>query len=121
MVIDDDQMMRAVIRIHLERSDFDVVLAENGEKAKTESLKSNPDAFIVDLMMPEVDGCQFLKWMRSQGELKDKPAIMLTAVGDTNLLATMGENLADAVHRKPIQGQALVGVLRQLLDGGRKR
>src|ERR1700730_6935289 len=64
LVIDDDQPVRAAIRIVLESSGFEVVAAEDGRAGKKAIETTRFDAAIVDLFMPEMDGLETIRLLR---------------------------------------------------------
>lgn len=79
LLVEDDEDTRDVTRRMLEKANCDVLEAENGRIA-LESLASNrPDMILLDLMMPEMDGFEFLTAIRSQEQWQDIPVIVVTA------------------------------------------
>ena len=89
LVVEDDEIMRAVIRQALEREGWSVVQAENGRVALERLAEARPDAIVLDLMMPEIDGFEFLAELRSQPECRDIPVLVVTA-----------KDLTDEDHRR---------------------
>src|SRR5699024_9031040 len=78
LVVDDDQNIRNLVKLHLREGGFKVLLAEDGQEALN-ILESDPcDMAIVDIMMPFVDGYELTKDIR---EYYDIPVILLTAKG----------------------------------------
>ncbi len=75
LVIDDDQPMREVMAAILTRSGHTVVCATNGREGKRCYSEQTPDLIITDIIMPEVDGLEFLRQMRFT-----RPAIPIIAV-----------------------------------------
>ncbi|MBP1948186.1 response regulator transcription factor [Virgibacillus litoralis] len=78
LVVEDDMMIRELIKIHLEKNDYDVVEAADGEEAKSVFLKHHPCLVILDLMLPKVSGEDFCAWVRAQ-ERNEVSIIMLSA------------------------------------------
>ena len=81
LIADDDDRIREIVRIFLEAEGFDVVQAEDGNKALEMVRKNNPDLVILDLMMPGLDGWTVCKILRKETKI---PIIILTAKGDEN-------------------------------------
>src|SRR5690625_3505043 len=79
MVVEDDEMIRNLIRLYLERNNYDVIEAANGEEAMQLFLQSKPAVVILDLMMPKVTGEEFCSWVRNDLGDMDVSIIMLTA------------------------------------------
>ncbi|WP_144512213.1 response regulator transcription factor [Bacillus sp. FJAT-22090] len=77
LVVDDEQDMRGLIELHLRKSGFDVLHAENGDDATKIVLFSSVDLILLDVMMPEKDGFEVCKKLR---EFTSIPIIFLTAL-----------------------------------------
>lgn len=79
MVVEDDQMTRDLTKEMLQRHGWHVTLASNGKIALSMAEQRPPDLILLDLMMPEVDGFEFIARLRRQEKLKNIPVIVLTA------------------------------------------
>jgi DNA-binding response OmpR family regulator len=113
MVIDDDANIRAVLKYRLEQEGFIVRLAANGIDALEEVDAQKPDLIILDLMMPEMDGMQFLSTLRSNPQTNSIPVIILTALGRTlQSERTLALGAADLVT-KPFSPRDLVELVRE--------
>src|SRR5699024_4670621 len=66
LVIEDDNMIRKLIKINLENNNYDVVEAADGMEAKNVFLSTHPCLVILDLMLPKVSGEEFLEWVRTE-------------------------------------------------------
>jgi CheY-like chemotaxis protein len=90
MLIDDDADIRAAVRLALEFEGYDVALAANGREAWDLLHSAPPPALILlDLMMPVMDGPQFLRLLRGDPELCALPVILMTAFGTTSRAASL--------------------------------
>jgi len=79
LVIEDDPVMRDMLRRRLEREDWTVIEAENGRVALERMHERQPDLILLDLMMPEMDGFQFLDEIRKRKDWHAIPVIVVTA------------------------------------------
>jgi signal transduction histidine kinase/CheY-like chemotaxis protein len=79
LLVDDDDMMRRGMRLALERDGWQVSEADNGRVALARLAETRPDIIMLDLMMPEMDGFEFLTEMRSRAEWRDIPVLVVTA------------------------------------------
>jgi two-component system KDP operon response regulator KdpE len=79
LVVDDDQRMRRLLRVNLEREGYHVTAAEDGPAGLEVAELDPPDLVVLDVMMPEMDGFTFLQRLR---EFSDVPVILLTAKGE---------------------------------------
>jgi len=79
MIVDDLKDNRDIIKKHLKDYNFNFFEAENGKVGIEKLLKNPCDGIILDLMMPVMDGFQFLTEVKNYNQLKDIPIIVLTA------------------------------------------
>jgi GAF domain-containing protein/CheY-like chemotaxis protein/sensor histidine kinase YesM len=80
LVVEDDEDTRAVIHQTLERSGWSVSQAEHGGKGLDRVAERRPDAIVLDLMMPEMNGFDFLDALRANSDWRDIPVLVLTAM-----------------------------------------
>lgn len=79
LIVDDEERIRRLLRMYLERENFSIEEAEDGETALSMALNEEYDCILLDLMMPGKDGIEVCKELR---EKKATPVIMLTAKGE---------------------------------------
>ena len=79
LLVDDDEIMRESVRRVLEQEKWEVAGASNGRFALAHLAESCPDVIVLDLIMPEMDGFEFLVEMRQRPEWHDIPVLVLTA------------------------------------------
>lgn len=79
LVVDDEARIRRLLRMYLERENYAIDEAENGDEAIAKGLEANYDLILLDLMMPGTDGIEVCRQIR---EKKATPIIMLTAKGE---------------------------------------
>jgi PAS domain S-box-containing protein len=79
MVVEDDAETQAVIRRLLEKAGIDVVVAENGRMALDRLAEGQPALILLDLMMPEMDGFQFVDYVRQHEAWRHIPIVVVTA------------------------------------------
>jgi signal transduction histidine kinase/CheY-like chemotaxis protein len=80
LIVEDDVTARAMIREALERDGWTVDEADNGRVGLERVAASPPDAIVLDLIMPEMDGFEFLEALRGQRLLRDIPVVVVTAM-----------------------------------------
>jgi len=79
LLVDDDDLVRRVVRQVLQPLGWQVSEAENGQVAVTSLGAKRPDVIILDLMMPKMDGFEFLDEIRSRPDWQDIPVVVITA------------------------------------------
>ena len=116
LVVDDDEGVTTTFARMLRLEGFDVRTALNGEMGLLEATQSRPDAIILDLRMPLVDGLRFLRRLRADSEQRHVPVAIVT--GDYFLeddIAAELRQLGAEVKFKPLWLDDLVGLARNLL------
>jgi len=112
LVVDDKSAVRELLRDYLAEQGFAVVTAANGRAALVAARHDLPDAILLDIMMPEMDGYQFLREYRRE---RSVPVILLTARAEESD-AVLGLELgADDYVIKPFRMQELVARIRAVL------
>ena len=79
LVVDDEERIRRLLKMYLEREDYVIEEAEDGNEALSKALENDYDCILLDLMMPGKDGIEVCRELR---EKKATPVIMLTAKGE---------------------------------------
>ena len=79
LIIDDDALFRESISFYLEDLNFDVIMAEDGEKGLLQLEQNHPDVILVDLIMPGLNGMQVLEKIKEQNP--ETPTIMISGTG----------------------------------------
>ncbi|MBW1980670.1 MAG: response regulator [Deltaproteobacteria bacterium] len=80
LVVDDELDMRTFISTLLETSGYKPIIATNGEEGLQKALAHQPEAIILDVMMPKEGGIQMYRELRTNKELRHIPVIMLSAI-----------------------------------------
>ena len=100
LVVDDEPMVRETLGQVLAEEGYVVDLAIDGESALERVNAARPDAILLDLMMPGMNGRQFLQALREVPEFAQVPVLIMTAVHGLNFnLTTLG---ASEVVEKPL-------------------
>ena len=112
MVVDDEERLRSLLRTYLVQEGFRVITAGNGREALRLARQEKPDLTILDIMMPEMDGYEF---MRAYKQNASAAVIMLTArVEETD--SVLGLELgADDYVTKPFSPRVLMARVRAVL------
>jgi DNA-binding response OmpR family regulator len=112
LVVDDKKELRALLKQYLTQEGFDIIQAEDGQKALFVARQEKPDLIILDLMMPEMGGYEF---MRLYSREADTPTIILTAKLDENDKVLGLELGADDYITKPFSMRELTARVRAVL------
>jgi len=115
LIVEDESEIGELIRFHTERAGFRPTVVGTGRKALEHARRDPPDAVLLDLMLPDVDGldvCRQLKW---QDETSDVPIIIVSAKGHETDVVTGIELGADDYVTKPFSPRILIARLRNVL------
>jgi DNA-binding response OmpR family regulator len=82
LIVDDEEVIRKFLRIHLTKLGYEVTEAEDGEKAIEKIGGEKFDLIICDVMMPNKNGWEVVKEVKSTPDLSNIPIILLTAKND---------------------------------------
>jgi DNA-binding response OmpR family regulator len=113
LVIEDNQEILSFLKNGLQYENFLVDAASDGEMALQKALNNNYDVFIVDLLLPKIDGMQFIEKMRTKGNTT--PAIVLTAIKDPETKIKLLNMGADDFIEKPFSFNELLARIRTVL------
>lgn len=109
LIIDDEDDIREVAAMTLELGGFDVLSAPNGREGVARAAAERPDAILLDVMMPELDGPATLALLRGNELTRDIPVVFLTAKVQAADRRSLAEHGADAIFCKPFHPERLAG------------
>ena len=110
LVIDDDPVVREMMRRYLEREGFHIVTAADGGEGLRIAREILPSVITLDVVMPEKDGWDVLRALKSDQKLADIPVVMLTIIDEKNKGYALG---ASDYVVKPVDRQQLLSVLEK--------
>ncbi len=112
LVVDDELRLVSLVETYLNQNGFRAVTALNGVEALSVAQRENPDLIILDLMMPEMDGYEFMRLYRAE---HDTPIIILTARVDSDEKVVGLELGADDYITKPFRPRELMARVKAVL------
>ncbi len=115
LLVDDEPGLREAVKEYLQESGFSVQTASNAREGWDMMQHTIPDLVISDIMMPQVDGYQFLKQMRDDQRFQALPVVFLTAKGMTGDRIQGYQAGVDAYLPKPFDPDELVAIVENLL------
>jgi CheY-like chemotaxis protein len=116
LIVDDDESIRDLLRLHLSAAGYEVHVAEDAIAAGYMLLRSPPDLIISDINMPHMDGFEFIAAVRADKSLPMIPVIFLTTIEDGDL---RGKELGAVGYvTKPVRADRLLSLVAQHVPGG---
>ena len=112
LVVDDDVNICELLRLYIERDDYQVVIANDGEQAVELFNREQPDLVLLEIMLPKMDGWQVCKEIR---KTSNRPIIMLTAKGELFDKILGLELGADDYIIKPFEAKEVIARIHAVL------
>jgi len=115
LLVDDEADFVEVLKVRLENSNYEVIVAYDGEEGLEKAEREEPDLIILDIMLPKISGFDVCRKLKIDENFKNIPIIMLSAKFQPNDIK-FGEAMgADAYITKPFEPRVLVDKMRELL------
>jgi len=117
LIVDDDDSLRQLLRLHLSNAGYDVRVAEDAITAGYMALKQAPDLIISDVNMPHMDGFEFIAALRGEPLLAGVPVIFLTSMEEGS---DRGKELGAVGYlTKPVRADKLLEMVALNVPGGK--
>ena len=115
LVVDDEPMTRHMLRVMLELEGYQITEAVDGLDALKKIEQEQPDALILDVMMPKMDGITVCEKLRQDPKTRDLPIIMLSGRSHHEAVARGLKAGANKYMGKPMLREDLLAGLREVL------
>ena len=116
LVVDDEALLRAMLRDALEEAGYAVVLAENGRDGIASAKADRPDCILLDVMIPGLDGYQTCAAIKADPDLADIPVLLISATTDLRVIDRAEQVGAAEVLPKPLPMEQLQQALALALN-----
>ncbi|WP_432358160.1 response regulator transcription factor [Sporosarcina sp. UB5] len=113
LIVDDEQSIRTLLDYNLRQSNYETIMAADGEQAVLKVENENPDLILLDLMLPKMDGIEVCKVLRQRNI--NTPIIMLTAKGEEPDKVLGLEIGADDYMTKPFSPREVIARIKAVL------
>lgn len=116
LAVDDIPVNQTLLKSQLRFSEYDVITASNGKEALQKIAADHPDAVLLDIMMPGMDGFEVLEAIRQNPETEELPVIMLTSLSEMEHHAHATMKGANGYLTKPLVTNQLIASLDKLFS-----
>ena len=116
LICDDDPVILRLLQVNLEIEGYEVVAAHNGEEAVRLATQELPDAVVLDIMMPRMDGYEACKVIKGQESTKHIPVMFLSAKAQQSDIDLGREYGVSAYLTKPFDPTELLEVIARLTN-----
>jgi two-component system chemotaxis response regulator CheY len=121
LVVDDEEDVRDVIKLHLEQEGYNILEAEDGEAAisvlRSEDNMVNVGVILCDIRMPKVNGIECIDFLRR--EAPGIPVVVVTGYPDPEMAASLMKKGVKDYLVKPVEREKLVGTVNKLVAAGK--
>jgi two-component system cell cycle response regulator len=114
LVVDDNKITTKLMRKYLESHGFEATEAYDGVDALEKIAQRIPDAIVLDVMMPRMDGYETVRQLRDKAETKNIPVVIVTALNDVLTQIKAIETGADDFLSKPVEEKLLIAKAKLL-------
>jgi two-component system phosphate regulon response regulator PhoB len=115
LIVEDEKPIRDMIAFGLRRAGFEVREAADCRAGRSELVNRRPDVLLVDWMLPDLSGLEFIRQLRRESNWRDLPVIMLTARAEESDKVTGLEGGADDYLTKPFSPRELIARINAVL------
>ena len=115
LLVDDEPTILKIVGMRLERAGFEVVMATDGQEALAKARIANPDAILLDLMLPKLSGLEVCAALKQDARYRHIPIVIFTARGNPTDETLCRECGANAYIDKPKGTDALLEQIEILL------
>jgi two-component system sensor histidine kinase/response regulator len=116
LIVDDENDCAELLRYHLQKENYETVIVRNGKDAIDAVQRHRPDAVLLDIMMPELNGWETCRILRESASGRSLPIIMLTALSDEDERVKGLSIGADDYLSKPYSMKELLLKIRRHID-----
>ena len=114
LVVDDDPVIVKLLQLNFEMEGYDVITAGDGQEGLDRARADRPDAIILDVMMPKLNGLQVAEALKADDLTRAIPIVLLSAKAQSTDIAT-GKEIADEYLTKPFDPLELLELVAELL------
>lgn len=116
MIIEDNKDIQEIYKHSFEKAGWEVLLEDDGFEGINQVAEKMPDVILLDLMMPKMDGFQFLKLMKSN-QVLNIPVVVCSNISDNEVnLKVMDAGAAAVILKVDYSGKQLVEKVQHILD-----
>jgi CheY-like chemotaxis protein len=118
LIVEDNEMNRDMLSRRLERRGYEVILAMDGRLGLAVARSESPDLILMDMSLPEIDGWEVARRLKSDDTTRSIPVIALTAHAMTSDRQKALEAGCDDYDTKPVEFERLLTKIQTMLRNG---
>lgn len=114
LIIEDEENLIELLRVNLSAGGFDVLVANDGEDGLLKSFSETPNAIILDVRLPQIDGWKVCRELKGNAGTKNIPVIILTAASQKSDFEEAKNAGCDLFLTKPFDPLRLVKIVDEI-------
>jgi DNA-binding response OmpR family regulator len=115
LLVDDEKSILMMLEVNFRAAGFDVVTATSGAGALEMAVTARPDAVVLDLGLPDLDGWEVVKRLRELDGVASTPVVVLSGTDRNDALVRGYASTVEAYVTKPVEPDELVQIVRRVL------
>ena len=115
LLVDDEKSILMMLEVNFRAAGFDVVTATSGAGALEMAVAARPDAVVLDLGLPDLDGWEVVKGLRELNGVASTPVVVLSGTDRNDALVRGYASTVEAYVTKPVEPDELVQTVRRVL------
>ncbi|MGA7162277.1 MAG: response regulator [Bacteroidota bacterium] len=115
LIVDDERLTRSILQHNVVLAGYDTIVALNGQEAIQRIKEDAPDLIVVDLVMPDMNGFELCRQIRSNEQTRNTPVIVVTALQSRADVEEAKSCGADACLMKPIKAEEFISHVKKYL------
>jgi PleD family two-component response regulator len=116
LLVDDSETVLMMERMILQKESYQVVMARDGQEGIAKAMEVKPDLILMDVVMPNMNGFEAVKWLRQREETKSVPIVMVTTKAEMESMEAGYESGCSDYVIKPIDSLELLTKVKNLLS-----
>jgi CheY-like chemotaxis protein len=119
LVVDDDPVIQKLLQVNFEMEGYSVITASDGEEGLARAQSERPDAIVLDVMMPKMDGLEVARRLKGDPDTQGIPIVLLSAKAQQTDIQAGSATGADEYLTKPFDPLELLQRVESLIDSRR--
>lgn len=115
LLVDDSETVLLMERMILKKEPYQLITAKNGVEGVQKALEIKPDLILMDVVMPEMNGFEAVKWLRQRDTTRSVPIVMVTTQAEAESMEAGYESGCSDYIIKPIDSTELLTKVRSIL------
>jgi DNA-binding response OmpR family regulator len=115
LLVDDSETVLLMERMILKKEPYQLITAKNGVEGVEKALEIKPDLILMDVVMPEMNGFEAVKWLRQRDTTRSVPIVMVTTQAEAESMEAGYESGCSDYIIKPIDSTELLTKVRSIL------